>query len=56
MCFMFLDILFCISVDGINFYLLKNIINEFDFKIRISFEDVNNNLFVDYIILRVKMY
>jgi len=44
------------SVDRTNLYSLKNITNEFDFKIRPSFEDVNNNLPVDYIILRVKMH
>lgn len=54
--FTFSDILPRTSVDGTNIYSLKNITNEFDFKIITSFEDVNNNPPVDYIILRVKMH
>ncbi len=44
------------SVDGTNLYSLKNITNEFDFKIRPSFEDMKNNLPIEYFILRVKMH
>ncbi|MDF9614155.1 hypothetical protein P5763_19090 [Bacillus cereus] len=44
------------SVDGTNLYTLDNITNEFDFKIRPSFEDVKNNPMVENFILRVKMH
>ncbi|PEI67579.1 hypothetical protein [Bacillus wiedmannii] len=44
------------SVDGTNLYSLSEITNEFDFKIRPSFEDTKNNPLVENFILRVKMY
>ncbi|PHE91882.1 hypothetical protein COF76_28295 [Bacillus wiedmannii] len=44
------------SVDGTNLYSLSEITNEFDFKIRPSFEDTKNNPLIDNFILRVKMY
>lgn len=43
------------SVDGTNIYTLKNITNEFDFKIGPSFDDLKNNPNLEYFKLRVKM-